>query len=236
MNTIKRIVNFLADPYARAALMNQTKSTILRRGRPSEAQSASSLPDFWEKSHSEKNSLWLTGSRPEEVIHRLDIIKQVENPEAKILDVGVGLGFMAQYLFKKGRSSWALDISPSALERVKPFVKETFRSPDALPHGTFSLVMHHLVAQHMNDIDLTHQIRQLIRSLSKDGYVAMQFASLHNSKDGIAEQSVALQAGGGVVRSPAQMEKLVLGSGGRVVEIIPREIFAHSHYWVIKFQ
>jgi SAM-dependent methyltransferase len=236
VNTIKRIVKFLSDPYGRAAIMNQVKSTILRRGRPSEAHSASSLPDFWEKSHSEKNSLWLTGSRPKEVIHRLDVVKELENPEATILDVGVGLGFMAQYLFKKGRSSWALDISPSALERVKPFVKETFISSDALPNGTFSLVMHHLVAQHMNDKDLSHQIRQLIRSLSKDGLVAMQFASLLNSMDGTSEQSVALQAGGGAVRSPAQMEKLVLGSGGRVLEISPREIFAHSQYWVIKFQ
>lgn len=229
-------MNFLTDPYGRAALLNQLRSVVLRRGIPSEAHSASSLPDFWERAHAKKKSLWLTGSRPKEVINRLKVAKEVENQEARILDVGVGLGFMAQYLFKKGRNSWALDISPSALERVKPFVKEAFISPDALPDGTFSLVMHHLVAQHMNDNDLSHQIRQLIRSLSKDGLVAMQFASLLNSMDGTSEQSVALQAGGGAVRSPAQMEKLVLGAGGRVLEISPREIFAHSQYWVIKFQ
>jgi SAM-dependent methyltransferase len=236
MKNLKRILSLLPDPYGRAALINHIRSLILHRGLPAEAVSANNISDFWERAHEKKKSLWLTGSPPIEVIHRLDVAKEVENQKARILDVGVGLGFMAQYLFKKGRSSWALDISSSALERVKPFVKETFLSPDALPDSTFSLVMHHLVAQHMNDKDLTHQIRQLIRSLSKDGLVAMQFASLLNGMDGTSEQSVALQAGGGAVRSPTQMEKLVLGAGGRVLEISPREIFAHSQYWVIKFQ
>jgi hypothetical protein len=236
MKIVKRILNLLPDPYGRAALFNHFRSLILHRGVTAEAARADNISDFWERAHEKKTSLWLTGSPPIEVIHRLGVAKEVENPEATILDVGVGMGFMAQYLFKKGRSSWSLDVSPSAIERVKPFVKGSFISPDALPDGTFSLVMHHLVAQHMNDQDLAYQIRQLIRSLSKGGFVAMQFASLLNSMDGTSEQSVALQAGGGAVRSPAQMEKLVLGAGGRVLEISPREIFAHSQYWVIKFE
>ena len=236
MKTIKRIANFLSDPYGRAALFNQFKSIVLRRGRPSEAHRASSLPDFWEQAHVEKKSLWLTGSRPREVIQRLEVAKEVASPEARILDVGVGLGYMAQYLFKKGKASWALDISQSALDRARPFVEDVFISPDSLPDGKFSLVMHHLVAQHMNDGDLSHQIRQLIRSLSEDGLISMQFASLLNGADGPSVQTVALQAGGGAVRSPSQMEALVTASGGRVLEISPREIFSHSQYWVIKFK
>jgi SAM-dependent methyltransferase len=236
MKTIKRIANFLSDPYGRAALVNQLISIVLRRGMPSEAHSASNLPDFWEQAHAKKKTLWLTGSRPKEVIHRLAVANEVGNPEATILDVGVGLGYMAQHLFKNGKRSWALDISKSALDRVSPFVEGTFISPDELPEGKFSLVMHHLVAQHMNDSDLSHQIRQLIRSLSEDGLISMQFASLLNGADGPSDQTVALQAGGGAVRSPSQMENLVAASGGRVLEVSAREIFAHSQYWVIKFK
>jgi hypothetical protein len=235
MKTLRRIANFLGDPYGRAVLMNQFTSMVFRRGRPSEANSANNLPDFWEQAHAKKNSLWLTGSLPKEVIHRLDVASQVESPEAKILDVGVGLGYMAQYLCNKGKTSWALDISRSALERVRPLVEEVFISPDALPDGKFSLVMHHLVAQHMSDKDLSHQIHQLIRSLTKDGLVSMQFAASLDGTDGTVEQSIAQQAKGGAVRSPGQMEKLIQDSGGRVLSITPRETFAHSQYWVIKF-
>ena len=184
MKALRRFVSLLFDPFGRAKILNEIKSGMLRRGRHSEAHSAISLPDFWEQAHSEKKSLWLTGSPPLEVINRLSVSEDVRNPKATILDVGVGLGYMAQHLFKNGKRSWALDISKSALDRVSPFVEGTFISPDELPDGKFSLVMHHLVAQHMNDRDLSHQIRQLIRSLSEDGLISMQFASLLNGADG----------------------------------------------------
>ena len=235
MKNLRRIVNCLSDPYSRAVIINQFVSVVFRRGLVSDAHNATNISDFWEQAHAKKKNLWLTGSGPNEVIDRLAVAKEVKSSEATILDVGVGLGYMAEFLFSEGKKSWALDISHSALERVRALVEGVFIQSNSLPDGKFSLVMHHLVAQHMSDEDLSQQIRHLTRSLSKDGLVSMQFASFLNGLDGPLEQSVSLQAAGGVVRSPMQMEKLVGESGGRVLEIIPREIFDQSQYWVIKF-
>lgn len=236
VNRILRALRYLGDPFGRAKLAHFLRSLIFRKGRDEEVLSVKDLDGFWEDAHAERKSLWLTGSHPKEVIDRLDILIEIADNPHPILDVGVGLGFMVQFLSERGKSVSALDISRTGLDRVRNLVTATYRDSSDLPDETFGLIMHHLVAQHMSDKDLLPQMRHLIRSLSENRLVAMQFASPPKGGSSAAVQTIERQAGGGVTRSPDEMRELVLEAGGEVLEVLPREVFPNTQYWVVKFK
>lgn len=238
MKQLARLIRYLKDPYGRAKLANFIRGLLVPKGKgkDEEAVGVSDLPGFWEQAHVDQKTLWLTGSHPQEVIDRLDVQTEVNQKNQEILDVGVGLGLMVKYLTDTGKKVSALDISLNALERVRHLVSGSYNIPADLPEKAFGLVMHHLVAQHMSDTDLVSQMRNLIRSLTSSGLVAMQFASTVMGQPSVSVQSTGLQATGGVTRSPQEMEELVRQAGGTVVSMSPRETFAQSQYWVVKFK
>lgn len=238
MSQLKRALRIIQDPYSRASLLNFVLSKVLQRGKPSDADSVVDLKAFWETAHIHQKQLWLTGSPPIEVIERLDVKSEIDRHDASILDVGVGLGLMARYLRDIGKEVDALDISSAALERVKPLVGSTFQDARDLPDNRYSLVMHHLVAQHMSDESLNDQIRHLVRSLRHDGVVALQFSSpLSDFRDRASKSSLSSQAGGVVVRTPDEMMALITDAGGRPLSVSPKESWRKygSQYWVVKF-
>jgi SAM-dependent methyltransferase len=238
MKPITRIFRYLRDPYGRAKLANFVRGVFVPkgRGRDEEAVGVSDLPGFWEQAHVDQKTLWLTGSHPQEVVDRLDVQAELVHKNQHVLDVGVGIGLMAKFLSDKGMVVSALDISVNALDRIKSFVTGSYNQASDLPDKTFGLVMHHLVAQHMSDADLVVQMRHLIRSLTPNGIVAMQFASTVLGQPSASNQSTGLQATGGVTRSPKEMEVLVGQAGGSVLSTTPREVFTQSQYRVVKFK
>lgn len=238
MKKLARLIRYLRDPYGRAKLANFIRGLLVPKGKgkDEEAVGVSDLPRFWEQAHVDQKTLWLTGSHPQEVIDRLDVQRELNQENQKILDVGVGLGLMVKYLVDIGKNVDALDISVNALERVEHLVSSTYNHGQELPDKRFGLVMHHLVAQHMSDLDLVLQMRHLIRSLNSSGVIVMQFASTLMGKPSASTQSIGLQATGGVTRSPEEMQDLIRQAGGSVVTMLPREAFSQSQYWVVKFK
>jgi len=235
---LERLLRQLTDPYARKSFRNQVKSLIFRRGTPTDVREVKNLTDFWEAAHSQRKQLWLTGSTPSEVIARLDVIPDIALDDASILDVGVGLGFMVEYLCDLGKRTAALDVSQSALNRVKYWTSNCYRDASDLPTNSFSLIMHHLVAQHMHDDALRLQIVHLIRSLRDGGVIAMQFAApMTGGGVPTIDQSLELQAGGGVTRTPEEMCSLIVDVGGTIRSLMARERWERngSVYWVVKF-
>ena len=155
---------------------------------------------------------------------RLDVIPDIALDNASILDVGVGLGLMVEYLCDLGKRTAALDVSQSALNRAKHWTSNCYRDASDLPTNTFSLIMHHLVAQHMHDDALRLQIVHLIRSLRDGGVPTI-------------DQSLELQASGGVTRTPEEMCSLIVDVGGTIRSLMARERWKRygSVYWVVKF-
>lgn len=238
MPLLSRILRTVRDPYSRRSTLIFVKSQLLRRGKPSDTNDVKDLKQFWDTTHRHQKHLWLTGSPPKEVITRLDVRDEINEEGSMILDVGVGLGLMARYLLDNGRKVDALDISSNAIERVKPFVNLTFVDASQLPNLRYSLIMHHLVAQHMSDKNLQDQIRHLVRSLKNGGVVALQFSAPISDRAGLSKDcNLSVQAGGGIVRTPDEMITLVSDAGGRLMSVVPREKWEKygSQYWVIKF-
>ena len=108
-----------------------------------------------------------------------------------------------------------LDISETSIAKVKPYIKDSFADPALLPSDNYDIAISNLVAQHMTDIDLIHQIKNVLKSLKQGGVFAMQYAS--STKPELYREDLEAQRQGLVRRSPEHMERIVKVSGGQVV-------------------
>jgi SAM-dependent methyltransferase len=142
------------------------------------------INDFWEEAHQKNEELWLTGSYFGEVWGSLDIVSKFL-PGITVLNIGVGLGRDTQELSSKGAVVDVLDISQTALNRVKDITRNQYLSSNlgTLPINEYDIAVSHLVTQHMNDEDLAKQIRYVTRSLKSTGIFAMQFAFINDTPE-----------------------------------------------------
>lgn len=191
-----------------------------------------SIRDWWERAHHRDHQVLLTGSAgQDEVWPRLGVLDRLV-PCAVVLNIGVGLGQCTRELAARGCVVDVLDISEYALSRVADVTRATYLASSlcSLPSDTYDVAMSHLVAQHMLDVDLETQIREVVRSLKANGIFAVQFAT--SMLPGERDQDEASAKGGSIQRSPAAMEKLVSRAGGRVALSQPREQFTdHQAGW-----
>lgn len=237
LHVVIQRIRTLTDRHVRASTWNLVRASLLRRNLPNLGSHVHSYAEFWERAHVAGSRLWLTGSPPDEVLSRLSVSDWLSNPNAKVLDVGVGEGHMARRLSEQGVCFDCLDISSAALKKVGSLCRSVFLHAENLPSNEYSLVMHHLVAQHMDDPALTSQLHHLIRSLRLEGTIALQSAApAAPRKSTIAKKSATFEetVTGGFLRTPEELEDIVRSAGGVVIAMLPREQWVKSscQFWI----
>ncbi|MHC4475127.1 MAG: methyltransferase domain-containing protein [Planctomycetota bacterium] len=171
------------------------------------------------RDHCQTDNHWyLTGSKGSDVWDRLNIEDKVV-PGQVVLNIGVGLGYCTEELARRKCVVHALDISETALDRVRHVAARTWLPGrlDELPADFFDLAISNLVTQHMNDDDLFEQMSAVLRGLKPDGIFAMQFAySLNGQYDSYKANPATMKAGG-VYRSLTKMNLLATKARGRII-------------------
>jgi hypothetical protein len=168
------------------------------------------VQEFWEESHLEQSRRWITGSSPKDELGYLDFSSsQVANN--RILVVGVGTGATANHLSNLGYDVSVLDITELSFTLLSPNIRNRYlvASYEALPSDYFSLILHHLVAQHMSDKDLRLQIEILFDSLCNGGLLKLQFASSLIGDRNDTTTSEIDQKLGRVLRTVERIESMV---------------------------
>jgi hypothetical protein len=171
---------------------------------------SNSIENFWDVSHKNSISLWLTGSDPNYIIQYYKLSDFLDS-KRKILNVGVGLGTCTNFYFKLGHEISAFDISKEALNRVRSFTHQTYLTSeiDLVPDGYFDLIIQHLVVQHMSYKDFATQFKHLIKKIdNRSGKYCIQFATgltLPNDTD----DSLEICKSGGVLYSEAKIKLLL---------------------------
>ena len=170
---------------------------------------------FWEKQHQIKNRSTLSGCTYGETVRYLQLIPHI-NRDAKVLEVGVGLGYVTQELYVLTAGVWALDISNEALERVRPYIRSGYLVEQmvALPSDFFDVVICHNLIQHIPTELLREELSHLIRSIRPEvGVIAVEFVSgddIQDSGDVVRDEFTA----GSYLRSVEFMKGLVESLGG----------------------
>lgn len=174
------------------------------------------LGTWWERHHREETEVWRSpGTLGAEIWPRLGVSPRRGDV---VLNIGVGSGQCTRDLHAAGCEVHAMDISPTALERVGD-VARLYRPGAPLP--PLDLALSHLVAQHMLDADLQAQISHVIGALKPGGVFAIQFAV---STDACMDTRASAK-GGGVTRTHEHMTALAEAAGARVAAILERESF-----------
>lgn len=179
------------------------------------------IQDWWDDCHTGRHpesEFFLTGSGGPDVWASLEVAHLLE-PGRWVLNIGVGQGHCTRALAARGCEVSALDISPHALDKVRPVIRAGYLATalSELPRNVFDLALSFLVAQHVSDADLSAQLVAVVNSLKVGGMFAMQFAYRPEPGEGPFDDTLRNCQVGGVCRSLSHMDRMVFEAGGEIV-------------------
>jgi len=130
---------------------------------------------LWEFLHKEQNRGALSACEFQETIdflHIGDILK----PGDKVLEIGVGMGFVTKGLRERGFSVSGFDISQVGLNNVNKYCDAiyNFKDLENIPSNTFDVILCNNVAQHMPTPLLSYEMFHFIRILKRGGVLAVK--------------------------------------------------------------
>jgi UDP-N-acetylglucosamine 4,6-dehydratase/5-epimerase len=170
--------------------------------------------EFWNKQHDQDNQRTLSGCGFDATVDFLNV-KDLIVPGMRVLEIGCGLGYVTQGFAEIAKIS-VLDISDSALDRVRPICESVYHINDveSLPTDYFDLIICHNVVQHVVTESLVNELKHAIRSLAPTGTFAIEYVWANGVEDNGADPDPAWATAGHLCRSDKFMIDLVNELGG----------------------
>jgi len=147
-------------------------------------RSTEEIQNYWNDVHRQKHVGALSGCSYLDIINFLKLDKFLKK-DNRVLEIGIGLGYVTEGLKENGMIISALDISQEALDRVKDLCENTYLTTDIdlLPSNYYNVIICHNVVQHIPTYILKPELEQIIRSLKSKGILALEFISSNLSED-----------------------------------------------------
>jgi len=170
--------------------------------------------NFWEQQHKEDNIRSLSGCTYEDTIEFLNV-KDLIVPGMRVLEIGCGLGYVTKG-FSEITEISVLDISHSALDRVRPVCQQVYHIDkiDLLPSDYFDLIICHNVVQHVPTAPLKKELAHAIRSLKNSGTFAVEYVWANDIDDDGNNPVPSSATAGHLCRSDKFMLSLIKELGG----------------------
>jgi len=180
---------------------------------------------FWENCHKNKKIGSLSGVEYKTTVDVFKLNPLIE-PGIRVLEVGVGLGYVVRGFHDAGAVVSCVDISEGALERVAPYCEDVFTIEDLgkLPSDYFDIIVCGNVVQHIATELLIIELEHIVRSLKKGGVFAVEFVSNNKTEDTGINPSDDVIKRGGCCRTPEYLEKLINNAGGQCKLIYDHEV------------
>lgn len=170
--------------------------------------------NFWEQQHGIDNVRTLSGCAFDDTVDFLNV-RELLVPDMRVLEIGCGLGYVTEGFSKLANIS-VLDISHTALDRVRPFCESVYHidDVDSLPTDYFDLIICHNVVQHVPTAELTQELKHAIRSLKPTGTFAVEYVWANGVDDDGVEFEPSWATAGHLCRSDNFMAGLIQDLGG----------------------
>jgi hypothetical protein len=186
---------------------------------PSKPQKDETNSRFWEQEHAVNRLESLSGHTLEDHVRRLCVEDRLAKGPLHVLCVGVGTGDWVRSLKSKGHKVSALDISPSALARVRGICEGVYlpEQLSSLPKKTFDLAMSLWVSPHMGYAVVLDQIQGVVPALVDGGVFALHY---NRPAPGAPEKpfmEVDVKPGEQSAFSDARIDEMAKAAGGAVV-------------------
>lgn len=173
------------------------------------------IESFWKFKHEINDVPALSGCFFDETIDFLNLNAYIV-PGTKVLEVGVGLGYVTKGLFEFGAKVSALDITDVALERVRDYCENVYhvKNISDLPSNYFDVIICNNVVQHVPTEDLVKELDELMRCLKINGVFAVEFVSNDEIEDMGINPTISEIQNGGLCRTPEYLENMFKKLGG----------------------
>ena len=171
--------------------------------------------EFWNEQHDQDNERTLSGCGFDATVDFLNI-KDLIVPGMRVLEIGCGLGYVTQGFAEIAKIS-VLDISDSALDRVRPICESVYHidNVESLPSDYFDLIICHNVVQHVLTASLVNELKHAIRSLTPTGTFAIEYVWADGTEDNGLDPDPKWATAGHLCRSDKFMINLVNELGGK---------------------
>lgn len=185
------------------------------------------IKQFWEQQHQDRNRASLSGCGMQETLEFLKL-DDVIQPGMRVLEVGVGLGYVTRDLAERHEVS-AVDISKRALDSVRDTCENVWLDTEIenLPSDYFDIIICHNVAQHVPTPDLERLLQHIIRSLRSQGVFALEYVRKTGVEDTGIEPAAAMIQAGWLCRSDQTIKNLITRNGGSV-DIVRHHDIVHK--------
>lgn len=179
------------------------------------------IKNFWEGAHNTKNKSTLSGCQFLETIEFLKI-DELLKPQMRVLEIGVGLGYVTKGFYDNGYIISGLDVSETALNNVKNFCEKTYllNELEELPSNYFDIIICHNVIQHVPTDIVKNEFKHILRALKETGVFAVEFVSSDNDIDrGINPTQNEIQSGS-LTRPPKCVENMIILVNGECKMVV----------------
>lgn len=181
--------------------------------------------NFWDNNHINDNVSVLSGVKYDETINFLKIEKYIIK-DKKVLEIGVGLGYVTMGLFGNGLEVSAMDISNIALDRVQKYCHCTYNMDNLheLPSNYFDIIICNNVVQHIPTSILIDELKEFMRSLKIGGVFAVEFVSSSLFDDNGLNPTIDDIKAGRLCRSSKYLEQIFNIFDGKCILVFNEEI------------
>jgi SAM-dependent methyltransferase len=161
---------------------------------------------FWEDKHNRTDTNWLTGSD----INRLLGFYNLSPDDLKgktVMEIGVGTGNSIKEITKLAEKTYGVDISETALEKIKDVVDGTYQTSKLKDAPECDIIICHLVFLHCSDQEVARIINDT--PLAENGKFYFQASGL---KDNIVTDKVRetlIDNGSHFFRNIKEMQKII---------------------------
>jgi cyclopropane fatty-acyl-phospholipid synthase-like methyltransferase len=178
------------------------------------------IKKYWNSIHRINHLGALSGCEYQGTIDFLKVTDLLKRGD-KVLEVGVGLGYVTKGFKDNGMDVSALDIAQEALDRVRDYCEGLYlvEELDKLPNDYFDIIICHNGIQHIPTHILENELLHIIRSLKITGIFAMEFISTDLIDDTGVDSEVMAKLRwdeniGCYCRTPEYLEKMINKCGG----------------------